>query len=166
MAWTNKKTIENIIKTCVFIAIANLPFITVTSQIGIDTFIDSFENPQYYQCLKNTIIKEKSNTEETGKYLLVQRPSHPQFTLTENDIIIYHNDEEEIHCDKISYINHITSLKKYYTDSYHTTTPIYEQQIIGKVIGSIDDNIWNTLSIKIWDATIKNLNINALFTNH
>lgn len=44
--------------------------------------------------------------------------------------------------------------------------PIYENQIIGKVIGNVDNNLWNTISMKIWDISIHNLNVKALFTNH
>ena len=42
----------------------------------------------------------------------------------------------------------------------------YETSVVGKVVGVIDNNIWNSLSLKTWDMSINNLNIRALFTNN
>ena len=57
---------------------------------------------------------------------------------------------------------------KYYVvtfDEERDSAPIYDYQIIGKVVNSFDNNAWNKLSLTIWDSSINNLNAVALFTN-
>ena len=50
-------------------------------------------------------------------------------------------------------------------DEHATSSSINQQDIIGKVVGTIDGNAWNILSLKIWDMTINNLNTAALLTS-
>ena len=55
-----KKLIKCIINIPIFIAIINLPFITMAQLIGIDTFSDSFEKPEFYQYSKSTKIDHQN----------------------------------------------------------------------------------------------------------
>ena len=51
--------------------------------MGLDIFLDSFENPQFYVC-----IQDKDNKLETytdGDYLIIQKSSHPDFIIKENN---------------------------------------------------------------------------------
>jgi hypothetical protein len=157
-----KTTQKNIIKLCVFILIGNLPFLTLTNLLGVDLFLDSFDNPDAYQYL-NT---EKYGLEGVnGKYIIVQKTSHPDFSLVTGETVFYMKDEGGLLCQKIYRISDLGSLKKYYTLSLDgSTDPVVEQEIIGKIIGMVDDNLWNVLALEFWDISIKNLNAVALFT--
>ncbi|MCJ2533974.1 MAG: hypothetical protein LN364_01925, partial [Candidatus Thermoplasmatota archaeon] len=65
-----KKVIRDIMKFCTFIALVNLPFITMAQFIGIDVFTDSFENPESYQYFKSSKID--LGTINQG-YLVIQK---------------------------------------------------------------------------------------------
>ena len=163
-----KKIVKKAIKICVFFAIANLPFITVTQLIGTDTFLDSFENPNYYHCIQGSGISMEPNIKD-GNYILLQKSSHPDFYVTEGDVILYFKDNGESVCHRVYHINSIGPMKKYHTmgdNNKLADKPIYESQITGKIVNVIDNNIWNIISMEIWDASIHDFNINALFTNH
>ena len=70
-------------------------------------------------------------------------------------------------CREIYHVSDRESMKKYYIINFDDgidIDPIYEHQIIGKVVSRIDNNIWNKFSLEIWDASINNLNAVALFT--
>jgi len=160
-----KKIIKNSIKFLFFISLASLPFLTVTQLIGLDTFIDSFENSEYYLCLEDDgFFASKINKEE---FVLIQRSSHPGFKIENEDSIIYWNNEGEILCNHLKRINNVGSLKRYENIENENAEqiPIYENQIIGKVINKIDNNLWFSLSLKIWDISIQNLNFNSFLTN-
>ena len=87
--WTEKKRIiKTVIKIWIFISIASLPFITVTQIIGMDAFLDSFENPDHYICLKDKNNVYGSKT-KTGEYMIIQKSSHPDFNVKKSDTIIY-----------------------------------------------------------------------------
>ena len=163
-----KKVLKDIIKICVFIALANLPFITITQLIGMDTFLDSFENPEHYHYVQNSEFSMEPNTKDED-YTLLQISSHPTFTIEKGDIILYCKNDGETACHRVHHVNYIGSIKRYHTkdDNNHLgDEPVYENQIIGKVISDVDNNLWNTISMKIWDISIHNLNVRALFTNH
>ena len=163
----DKKTEKDILKICIFITLANLPFITMTQQIGTDTFLDSFENPNHYNYLKFTPLAEDSYIQNED-YILLQRSSHPEFSVSKEDIVVYYKDGEGLCCNKIYNVDSNLPIKKYYTIgcTSHNNKPIYEHNILGKVVGILDDNIWNSLSIKTWETSINNLNIKALFTDN
>ena len=161
-----KKIIKDAIKICAFIVLINLPFITVTQLIGIDTFLDSFDNPDSYQYFKSN----KLDLDMVNKgYIVLQKSSHPDFSITIGDTIFYLKDEGGLMCRDIYHISDRNSIKKYYTinfDDEINDDPIYESQIIGKVVRVIDNNGCNKFSLEIWDASINNLNAVALFTNN
>lgn len=155
-----RKIIKNIIKLGIFVSIAALPFISITQIIGIDTFIDSFENPDHYVCLQ-----DKNNSLnldiKRGDFIIVQKSSHPNFNAKESDYIIYSKINGDIACNKINNINTMGALKIYYVSEQNDLSkqPIYDLQVIGKVVNIIDDNIWNSISISLWATSINNLNI-------
>lgn len=165
--WTEKKRIiKNAIKICIFISIASLPFLTITQIIGMETFLDSFENPEHYVCLQDKDNLFGSNT-KNGEYIIIQKSTHPEFNVKKSDSIIYCKIDGDIACNKVYQINNIGAIKRYHTTEENdiTSQPIYQSQIIGKIINVVDNNIWNSISIKIWETSIYNLNLRALLAN-
>jgi hypothetical protein len=162
-----KKKMKNAIKFCIFISLACLPFITVTQIIGMNTFLDSFQNPKYYICLQDKDNTFGLNT-KNEEYLIIQKSSHPKFNVKKSDSIIYCKNDGEIACNKVYDINNIGAIKKYYATEENDiiSQPIYESQIIGKVITVIDCNIWASISIKIWELSIHNLNLGIFQANN
>ena len=159
-----KKNLKTIIKISIFFLIANIPFITMTQLIGMETFLDSFENPEHYYCLKsdtNLVLSTTANRE----YLIIQNQEHPDFNIQEGDMILYHNYQGEILHQRVKQINSIGAIKFYnpiINDDMYSTEVIYDNQILGKVVNIIDNNIINSLSMKMWDISIHNLNFNSL----
>jgi hypothetical protein len=162
-----KKKIKNVIKFFIFISLVSLPFITITQILGMETFLDSFENPTYYICLQDKDNTFGLNT-KNEEYLIIQKSSHPEFNIKKSDSIIYCKINGDIACNKIYNINNIGATKRYYTTGENdiASQPIYDSQIIGKVITVIDNNIWNFISIKIWDVSIHNINLKALLARN
>ena len=162
-----KKTIKRAIKLCIFLSLANLPFITATQLIGIGTFLDSFENPEmYYYIQGNGYSMEPTITD--GNYILLQKSSHPSFSVEQGDVVLYFKDNGARICHRIHHISAIGPFKRYHTMGDNNNLcdkPIYEYQIIGKVVGIIDNNIWNKISMDIWDIAIHEFNVNALFND-
>lgn len=158
-----KKIIKNTLKFCLFVSLVSLPFISITYIIGLDIFLDSFENPEFYLCFQdehNLLGVDTYN----GEHIIIQRSTHPNFELKKSDSIIYYKITGEMTCSRIKSIDKKGFFERYYTvdDNYKTSYPIYEEQIIGKVVNIIDDNLWNSISISIWEASINNLNVRAL----
>ena len=158
-----KKITKNMIKFCVFISLTSLPFISITQMVGIDIFLDSFENPEQYICLQDKDNLFGLNT-KNGEHIIIQKSSHPDFNIREEDLIIYCKIDGDLVCDKIYSINNVGALKRYYTidENDITSQPIYEVQILGKIINIVDNNIWNSISIMVWETSIHNLNVRAL----
>jgi len=129
-------------------------------------FLDSFENPQYYLSIENDKLLCGADTNKD--FLIIQKSSHPEFFVENNDDIIYFGNNGDILCSKVYEVNSINTKNKFYTINYNNPYCgiIYENQIAGKIIKIIDNNIWNTISIKIWDISIHNLNLRSLITNN
>lgn len=145
---------KRLIKLVIFFLLVNLPFVTIIQIIGIDPFLDSFKNPDVYDFFLTNIYSAYTDNEQ-GKYLLIQKSAHPNFSVENNDTILYCNDGGKTACDKVYQINCVGSVKTYaVTDE----TSIYETQIYGKVLGFVDNNPWNMLSIKIWDISTHLIN--------
>lgn len=168
MSWKRWKELnkitKNAIKICVFLLITIIPFISATQIIGLETFLDSFENPEYYLCLQDENSLLGSIT-ENGEYVIIQKSAHPNFNVQESDSIIYWSYSGDVTCEKVNYIKSVGAIKKYHVTDEITNQPIYEGQILGKVIKVIDGNLWNSIAIKIWETSVHNLNVRALLTN-
>lgn len=134
--------------------------------IGIDAFLDSFKNPKVYDFLVTDIYSTYTDTGQE-KYILLQKTSHPNFSIENGDTILYCNDKGKTACDKVHQINCIGTIKRYdITDENIGEIPIYETQIYGKVLGFVDNNPWNILSIKIWDISTHTTNFNTFFSQN
>ena len=159
------KTIKTIVKISLFLIIANLPFLTMTQLLGIDTFLDSFQHPESYQYLKSDTINLPG---EKGEYLVLEKPTHVNYALSKGDNILYYAEDGALQCRNIMQTHLNQGIKTYYTTTIQEDDldgPIYDYQIIGKVTGVIEDNIWNSLSLQVWDLSIDNLNAAALLSN-
>ena len=84
--------------------------------------------------------------------------------VNENDYVIYFTEDGFVEYNKIDYVKLVGSREIYYikNNQKYQYLPIFKGQIIGKAIKTIDDNILNSISVKIWEASINNLNIRAL----
>ena len=159
-----KKMVRKAIKLCVFFAIVNLPFITVSQLISIDVFLDSFEEPDHYHYIQGSGISMEP-TIGNGDYVLLQKSSHPDFFVETGDIILYIKDNGESVCHRVYYINGVGSFKRYHTmgdNNNLADKPIYENHIMGKIVSVVANNIWNAISMEIWDVSIHDFNINTL----
>ena len=157
---------KKIIKTIICISFAFLPFIYLTQLIGFNTFIDSFENPEYYVNIPaNDIVKNIQIG--SNYYLIIQKSTHPSFEINENDFIIYFNYNGELICNYVTQINSISAARKYYitNDLDLLNNAVFDNQIVGKVTNIISDNIINSISLRIWEISINNLNIRAIISN-
>ncbi len=108
----------------------------------------------------------ESNT--NGDHLIIQKSSHPEFKIEESDLIIYCNNEGDISFTKVTHINSIATVKRYYIEEKNKEKGkcvIFENQILGKIVEIIDNNILNSISIKIWETSIHNLNLRSLLIN-
>lgn len=156
-----KDNTKKALQLTLFILFASLPFISVTNQLGIDAFIDSFEHPKSYMCLKNNNQISGISTENTN-YVIIQKKDHPDFNINKDDVIIYCSLNGEISCDEINNIQGVGTFTRYYLKEHKNQEDeniIYHTQIIGKIIKTVDNNIWNELSFKLWDISINNLNV-------
>ena len=161
-----KKSLKKTIKPITFIAIALLPFLSATSIMSMDTFLDSFENPENYLCVENDnkLIKCAANE---GDYIIIQKSTHPDFEIEENDKILYLKTKGTIKTNIVDHIEKIGSIKRVYLkddNNQVSQSTVYECQIVGKIVKVVDNNIWNSISLKIWDISINNLNINAIIS--
>ena len=162
-----KNMAKNIIKILVFISFASLPFITSTQILGMDIFLDSFEKPEYYLYLSSSRYSISSTS--TDKYFMViQKSTHPDFSLQNGDKIIYYTDDGKLECYEIKSVNSIGLIKNYRVnkeDDEINQNTIYNTQIIGKIVKIVGDNLFNTISMEIWNACIHNLNIRSILTD-
>jgi hypothetical protein len=161
-----KKAIFNkIIKICIFLVIANLPFLTVVQTIGINSFLDSFQHPDTYRWIKNY---ENDNDTKGGGYIILQRPTHQDLNIKNGDTILYQTFEGSVKCEPVLDVELRQGATVYYTTTPAQDDikgPIYDTQILGKVTDIVDNNIWNAFCLQIWDFSIKNLNANEYFGN-
>jgi len=130
----------------------------------MEAFIDSFKHPDSFIYLNN----EKIHCIDTeGGYIILEQPSYKGFSIGEGDCILYQNEKDSMQQNTVSYINSDDGRKTYYTTSYSDVNngPIYDHQIIGKIIGKSGDNIWITLCLRFWDISIDHLNIFGLFSD-
>ena len=157
-----KENIKKIIEFYIFINIASLPFIMATNVIGINAFLDSFENPDSYVHIKNSDSMSGITTGQE-KYIVIQKADHPDFKINREDTIAYFNFDGELSFNRISEIKGVGTFARYYIGEENDGDgTVFNDQIVGKVIKVLDENILTDLSLKIWDISIENLNIEAV----
>lgn len=147
-----------------FVILSSLPFISSTNILGMETFLDSFENSESYQFLNNNGLNAVFTKENS--YIILQKTDHPKFCLKESDTVLYSSMDGQISCDKINNVHTIGAINKYEVngnDIKEYSETVYPDQIIGKVVNIVDKNIWNKLSLEIWSITIENSNIYTFF---
>ena len=159
-----KKTIITIAKFSLFLTLSILPFISITQLLGIDAFLDSFENPDYYLVLENQGYISGS-TIQKNDLVIIQKSTHPTFDIQKNDYIVYFSNNDILNCNKVSSIEILGANKFYSFYDEADNNRIYEKQVLGKIINSIDNNIWNSITTKLWDISINKLNLKALISD-
>jgi len=163
--YLTKKQRYSILQFIVIGVFASLPLITVTQTIGIDLFLDSFDHPEKYHYAANSQLYERPGSLE-NKCLILQRASHPEFAVHSGDIILFYS-QSGIACDAVA-ITTQGPIKKIYTENTLTTQypyPLYDHDIIGKVVASTDNNLWNSIAFSFWQTATTDLNIRALLTS-
>lgn len=158
-----KNLIPVILRLIGFFLIANLPFLTITQTIGIDTFIDSFNHPTAYTYIKNQDVT--SNSTFAG-YIIIEKPSHQTPSIKQGDSILCHTIKNTIQQRMVSQIQKKDGITIYYTRSSTDVSdaPVYDSQIIGKIIGTSEDNPWYTLCLQVWELSREKLNVCILFS--
>jgi len=158
-----KKLKRDVIKIIIIFSILFLPFLHITDLISMEIFVDSFENPEHYLCIESENLLYSSKTDQCD-LIIILKSSHPEFKINKGDNIIYFSDEGTIESCKIIDIKTFAEKEKYYKQKKENFNnyPIFEEQIIGKILKSLDNNIFNSLSVTIWEASINNLNIRAI----
>ena len=158
------KKIQPFVQFCIIILIAILPFLTVTQYMGIECFLDSFDNPdQYYYSTK--LLSYTQTSTPDNKCLVIQRSTHPSFTISEDDVIIYYS-QSGITCDTVAMVID-QPVQKIYTNSVLAAqypSPILDEEVLGKVVAIVDDNLWNSLAFSFWDTSTADLNVRALLS--
>lgn len=119
-----------------------MPFLSAIRIMGIDNFIDSFENADYY-----TLLNLKDSC------IIIQSSNHPEFTVEREDVIIY-RENGRLSMGKIYKIGALGSYVVLDED-----IALCKGDIVGKVIKKLDKNMLNKISITLWDISIHNLNI-------
>ncbi len=159
-----KNLLRTIIKLCGFFIIANLPFLTISQLVGIETFLDSFQHPNSFYYIKNEKVY---NIDPTAGYIILEKPPYQMSAIREGDSILCHSIKNTLQQRIVSQIKTEEGITTYYTNSYTDTSdaPIHESQIIGKIIGTSEDNIWYALCLQVWDLSIDKLNVLALSPN-
>jgi len=160
-----KKILKSTIKLCVFLLFTSIPFISITQMVGLDTFLDSFENSDHYVCIddKGDLFGSTTNDE---KYVIIQKSSHPDFKVSENDYVVYVENDGYVACNKVYQITSLGTMKRYNMEAVKgKSSSIFDNQVVGKIVDIIDNNMWNLIAIKIWDTSIHNLNIRALLAD-
>jgi len=157
-----KDRTKKILEFATFISIASLPFIVATNILGVDTFLDSFENPDSYVYLKDSESISGVKTSQQG-YIIIQKIEHPSFSINEKDTVLYFNFEGFLECNKINEVKGVGTFARYYMgESSSSEEPVFKNQIVGKVIKVLDENILTYFSLRIWDISISNLNIDSV----
>ena len=121
----------------------------------LNKVLNKFVYPSYDE------ISLHENKRYLSFWLYSQNLPHPETK------IFYFKDEGGLMCREVYHINNHDSIRRYYKISFDddiSETTVYENQIIGKIVNVIDNNIWNKISLEIWDSSINNLNAAALFT--
>jgi hypothetical protein len=102
-------------------------------------------------------------------YIIFEKSTYQGLSIGEGDIILYYTINDTVEQRAVYQKTFENGIKTYYTitnNKDNVDGPIYDYQIIGKIKGRFDENIWNTLCVQIWDISIDNLNACSLFMNN
>ncbi len=130
----------------------------------MEVFLDSFENSESYVFLKNDNLLSATDTSDSS-YIVIQRTDHPDFEIRTNDKIMYSTYQGDISCNKVEEIENIGTYEIVHINkdtNNDNSNVVYKNQIIGKVITIVDENILNSISLKTWSIAIENMNINSI----
>lgn len=165
MKGTKRSWSKKLLQLGLFLLLVNLPFVTTAYLIGTDAFFNSFDHPDAYLYVKSS----KLTTDiYHNKYFIIEKLTQNDAPLTRGDNIVYLQDNGNIQCHEIYALDKKPGMEPFYLldpPSNDSDNVVYNYQIIGKVVGVIDNNFWNVFSLKIWDLSINNINAAALFTN-
>ena len=148
---------------CLFIIVANLPFLTMVHLMGMDLFLASFHHPEMYQYLK---VQNGTDQIIPEGYLLIEKPISRGFLIHNGDTILYRTGEGAVRCEAVLSVELRQGTTAYYTSTPardDIKEPIYDTQVLGKVSTTVDDNLWNVLCLRLWDYSIQHLNVHHLF---
>ncbi len=162
----NKKTQKELTTILILFTLINIPFIITGRLIGFQALIDTFNHPTGYQYLK---LNQQTMTQQNlNNMLILQKTTHPDFTLNPKDTILYINNDGDVALDTIHTITTHGPLTQIYLKSNNPTNQkntIHNEYILGKVLTTVDNNPLTTLSLTIWDETIHHLNIHSILNN-
>jgi hypothetical protein len=130
----------------------------MSATIGIDTFLDSFQNPEKYQFLQHL---NTDQIKDRDTHVIIQKSSHPDFHVTYGDAIVYFEESYGFQYGKIDLVSTELQNTIYYIISETEEIqhqPVFEHQVVGKVISSVDTSFWNTLSLDLWMTVITRIN--------
>jgi hypothetical protein len=147
-----------------FFILANLPFLTMSYILGVETFLDSFEHPSSFLYLKNEQIQ---TLHQQGGYLVLEKPTSEDFSIEEGDMILCYTTTHQLQQRIVSRIRSEDGVTTYYGNTSTpepSDAPIYDSQIVGKIRGTMKETVWNSLCLCFWDVSITHLNILAFFT--
>lgn len=140
-----KVSYRELLSFLLFISLTLTPLLYTIKMIGPDTFLDSFENSNYY-----TLLKLKN------AYIIVQSSDHPKFTIEKEDIVVY-GENGQLSMSKIYQIGALIGIDSYVIGKEDRA--LCEGKTLGKIIKKLDKNVLNTISITLWDISVHNLNI-------
>jgi hypothetical protein len=139
--------------------LANLPFLTMSYILGMETFLDSFEHPSSFLYIKNEQIQ---TLQPQAGYLILEKPTSEAFSIEEGDMILCYTTTHRLQQHIVSEIRYEDGGKTYYAStsaSELSGAPIYDSQIVGKITGEMKETLWNRLCLYFWDVSINHLNI-------
>lgn len=129
--WENKKTI---LQVAMIFFVVNLLFLSAVSSVGLQVFIDTFEQSENYVFVKNHSI----DSEE--ELLIVMNSNHPDFSKEQNATLL--------------------RIKASQSGPYDTSYSSHSD--IGKVVGSMNDDVFSKIIFSLWEASTETLNVFSL----
>jgi|GEM_PF-6694682 len=131
LVWQNKKAI---LQVAMIFLVVNLLFLSAVSSVGLQVFIDTFEQSENYVFVKNHSLDSED------ELLIVMNSNHPDFSKNPNATLLRIKASESISHDA--------------AHSSHST--------IGKVVGGMNDNLLSTIIFSLWEASTEALNVFSL----
>lgn len=128
----------------------NIETIKIDNNTDEDRYIDPFEGSEYY----NNQLKKYRDTNKISEYNLVVDNNNIWITSINNDIIITHNNVNEVHCYVMIYMIIINRYKKY---GYS----ILSKEVIERKHFGIETNIYGSYNFVL--SELKNNSIVMIY---